>query len=695
MNLYVFIGLAAGGFVFFIIIILIIMSKFLKIVEPGKALIIISPFGKSGPKVSFSGGYVFPIIHRMEVMDVSTKVMTVTRKGTDGLICKDNIRADLTVHFYIRVNNNAEDVRQVATSIGCKRASEHETLNELFQAKFSEALKTVGKQMDYAELFQERSKFKEEIIKTIGKDLNGYKLEDTAIDYLSQTSITAMDPNDIMDAEGIKKITELTSLQAIRTNEITQEKSEVMTKRNVEAKERILELEKQQAEAEAKQLAEIDIIKAREDAEKNRVIQVERLKAESARINSDEQLEIAEANKNREIEIANKNKERAVILEDERIEKERLLEVTERDKVVSLATIEKEKILEEEKKKIQDIIRQRVSVERNVAEEKEKTNDLIALAGAERQKKVTIIAAEKEAEQNFIIDIKSAEAKEKAAMHTAKEKEILAEVEKSTAVKISEAKEILAVGVIAEESAKGLAEVKVDEAAAEAIKKKGIAEAIAKKELTEVEANATLLMGKSEAESLRLKYEAEAQALLKKYEAEAQGIKDKAESMKIYDDVGRVHEEFKLKLAYEEKITLEQIKIQKEIAQAQAEVISSALKSAHIDIVGGETQFFDKLVSSIVEGKSKNAFVKNNEYLVEFKDALLRPGDDNLIKRLKKIADDVGLTSEAVRDLTVSALINRIMNNTKNKNLLDQMGGIMKMVESMGLGDLIVNLGDF
>ncbi len=677
-------GVIAIGVAFIIIMFLIVVSKFLKKVEPGKAMIIISPFAKNGPKVTFVGALVFPIIHKVEIMDISTKVMTVTRKGTDGLICKDNIRADITVHYYIRVNKNEDDVRQVATSIGCQRASAYETLNELFQAKFSEALKTVGKQMDYEELFQERTIFKEEIIKTIGRDLNGYKLEDTAIDYLAQTPLEQLDPNDIMDSHGIKKITELTSEQAIQTNEINQKKAEVITKRNVEAKERILELEKQQAEAEAKQQAQIDIIQAREEAEKNKVMHEELLKSESARLTTEEKVSVQDANKNREVEIANKNKERAIIVETERIEKERQLEVTQREKEVALATIEKDKAVEEERKNIQEIVKQRVAVERTVAEEEEKTKDTRAIAGAERNKKVEITLAEKEAEKNLIIDIKSAEAKEKAANHLGKEKEILAEAEKISAFKIAEAKETMAKGIIAEESAKGLAEVKVKESDADAVKKMGFAEAEAKKQMGLATAESNFKLGEAEANALKIKYN-----------AEAEGIKEKAESMKIFDAVGREHEEFKLKLDWEEKVMLKEIDVKKDIAMAQAEVLAQALKSANIDIVGGEMQFFDKLSNAVIQGRTNSALIENNNVLTEIKDSLLKPMDENPVMKIKKLIDQLGISSETVKNLSLSGLVSKLSTQAKGDDGLKQnLDVIGKMLKQFGLGDLVLTFQD-
>merc|ERR1712159_625068 len=102
------------------------------------------------------GIFVIPILHRADQMDLSVKRIEIARKGEAGLICRDNIRADIEVAFFVRVNNTSNDIRNVAQSLGCKRASSREALVELFDAKFSEALKTVGKHFDFVELYNER-----------------------------------------------------------------------------------------------------------------------------------------------------------------------------------------------------------------------------------------------------------------------------------------------------------------------------------------------------------------------------------------------------------------------------------------------------------------------------------------------------------------------------------------------------------
>jgi flotillin len=269
------------------------------------------------------------------------------------------MRADIEVAFFVRVNNTREDILQVAQSLGCRRASERAALVELFDAKFSEALKTVGKRFDFVELYEERDKFKEEIIKVIGTDLNGYVLDDCAIDYLEQTSMEMMDPQNILDAEGIKKIVDLTAREHILANEIAREKEKTIKKQDVLAREAILELERQQIEAEEKQKREIAEVTARQEAEARMVEEQERLKAESARIRTDEELgrrpEQRTSGDRGHAEQGTHRRGRT------RAGRPRpRLEATDRERVVSLAQIDKDKAIEVEKRNIQEVIRERV-----------------------------------------------------------------------------------------------------------------------------------------------------------------------------------------------------------------------------------------------------------------------------------------------------------------------------------------------
>ncbi|WP_246290529.1 flotillin family protein [Lentzea indica] len=430
-----------------LILAMITLSRLFKKCEQGKALIV-SKMRKVD--VTFTGTVVLPVLHRCETMDISVKTIEIRRAGNEGLICRDNIRADIRITFFVRVNKTVEDVIKVAQAIGTERASHEATLQELFNAKFSEALKTVGKQLDFVDLYTHRDEFRDRIVQVIGTDLNGYSLEDAAIDYLEQTPLKQLDPANILDAQGIRKITELTAIEHVKTNEFTRNEEKEITRQNVSAREAILELERRQADAEIRQKREIETARAQQEAETQKVQAEERLKANTAFIRTEEQLGIQTENKAREIAVAEKNRERVIAVETERIEKDRLLEVIARERETSLRMIEKDKELEHERRAIADLVRERVAVEKTVAEQEENIKRLRAVEEAERERQQIVIMAEAEAQQSLVKDIKAAEAAEQAAQHKAREEVVLAEARNQAAELDTRAKIRLAEGTQAE-----------------------------------------------------------------------------------------------------------------------------------------------------------------------------------------------------------------------------------------------------
>jgi uncharacterized membrane protein YqiK len=632
----------AGLVVLFVIALIALFKAFYIKVPQGTALIVNDM--SSTPKVHFTGSLVYPVIHLKEFMKISLITLEVDRRGKDGLICRDNMRADITVAFYLRVNETQEDVLKVAKAIGVERASDRAAVNELFNAKFSEALKTVGKQFDFVQLFENRQEFRDRIVEVIGNDLNGYVLEDVAIDYLEQTAKHSLDPSNILDAEGIRKITELTAAQNVITNELERNEELAIKKKNVETREATLALERQQADAEARQKREIETIRAREEAETLKVKEEERLKAEQARIQTQEQIDIREENASREVEVAEQNRERAVTIEKEKVVRAQQLEIVAREREVELQRIEKEKALEEERKNIAAVIRERVAVEKTVAQEEERIKEVREVSEAERLKQVTVLNAQAEAEQELVRQVKQAEADETRSKHKAVEINTLAQAELEAAAKSAEAKKKLAEGIEAERAAPGLADAKVREVTAAAKEKEGLAEArvqaerliaeakgeqekgLAQARVIEAQAAAKEKDGLAEAKVLEEKLGAqargeeqlgaakakatqdlglaEAQVLLERLNAEAEGLGKKFGALDSLSDNARAHEEFRMQLEKSFEEAMAAIAANKDIAKDQAEVLATALAKAKIEIVGGEGDFFNSFAKSLSVGKA-------------------------------------------------------------------------------------------
>ncbi|AXQ53984.1 MULTISPECIES: flotillin family protein [Streptomyces] len=670
------VGAAGAAVLLILIALLLVVTRLFRKVEQGKALIVSKV---RSVDVTFTGQVVLPVLHKAETLDISVKTLEISRTGREGLICRDNIRADIRIQFFLRVNKTVEDVIRVAQSIGTARASDAGALQEFFNAKFSEALKTVGKQLDFTDLYTQREEFRDRIIAVIGTDLNGYSLEDAAIDYVEQTPLAQLDAQNILDAQGIRKITELTAAEHVRTNEFQRHEEKEITRQDVDAREAILELERRRSDAEIRQRREIETLRAREEAEIARVSEEERLRAQTAFLHTEENLGVQRENQAREIAVAQKNRERVIAVESERIEKDRLLEVIARDRETELTRIAADKEVEAERRDIAEVIRERVAVDRTVAEQEESIKRLRAVEEAERDRQALVIAAEAVAQEQLVKDIKAAEAAEQAAVHRANEELTLAEARVKAAGLDAQAKLKLAEGIQAEQAAEGLARVQVQEKEADALEKTGLAEAQATAARLRAEAEGERAKALARAEGTTAQASADAAAVGEKLKAEAAGLTEKAAAMAALDEASRGHEEYRLRLAAEKEIRLAGLQAQKEVAEAQATVLATGLENADINIVGGESVFFDRIVDSVSFGKGLDAFVGNSATAQRLGADWL-DGTSSFTGDLTSVLSSV--TSGGLRDLSASALMGRL---AKEGIPADRAGELLERAREAGL----------
>lgn len=767
-----------GLIVFIIFGVLAMFAKFYKKSTQGKALV---RTGAGGLRVSFNKMMVYPIFHKLEIMDISLKSFTISRTGKDGLICQDNLRADIKVVFFIRVNNDEKDVKKVAQSIGCARASDVDLLQNLFEPKFSEALKTVGKRFNFVDLYDQRDEFKAQMLTVIGKDLNGYFLDNASIDYLEQTPLEFLNENNILDSEGIKKITEITARERKLADKIRNEEKAVLGQQHADIREKELFYAEQIAVKEAEQKTKISTKQDREEAERIKV------KEEMARKNLQEEkkteleMQLVEEENARQHMRATKGREKEEVKEVEDVKKQQELAENKRLEEVEKAQISKEKILEKERKEIQELIRQRVEVEVETVKEEEKIKDTRAHAEVERNNQVAMKQRENEAEVALVEQIKAAEAAKRAAelktqqdeleaqtrfkvtQQDAESKKLMADAqaEESASLGLAEARvmeakakaqedqgiveaNIIEKKAIAEakgieaqkeaenvafeekgkiearlleekglaeakvleiradadkkhalalseaEKAKGLVEAEVAEAMAEANKKQGLAEADVLRAQSEAEKAKGLVeveVAEAKAEAIRKQGLAEAEAMEAKALVEAKQISAKADAMQKMDGVGKEREEFRLKLEKDTKVELANIEIQKAVAEAQASALAEALKNSKIDIVGGETMFYENIMNVIRRGKTIDTFVNNSQTLTELKGALMNGEGASFIGKLKDYVSEFKISAQDIKDLSISALLLKMSGLTENAMTQKALATLLEMAKKIGLAD--------
>ncbi len=622
----------------------LIVTRLYRKVPQGQALIVSRT---KDIDVTFTGALVIPVVHRAELMDIGVKRIEIEKTGADGLICRDNMRADIKVSFYVRVNNTNEDVKKVAQLVGTSNASSAEKLDELFTAKFAEALKTAGKQMDFVELYDKREAFRTAVIGVIGEDLNGYVLDDVAIETLEQTSVTQLDPMNVLDAEGIKKITQITTRERIMANDHAREAEKQIKAKDVETQQAIFEMDRQERAAEYRAQREMATTKAREESMTAQVESEERLKSEQARLKTDELVGVQEQNLQREIEVASKNRERVVAVEEVKIDKARQLETVAKE----IETLSASKELESEKARIGELAKVRIAVEKTVAEQEESILTLRQVEGANRDRESIIIKAGAEAEASLILTIKQAEASETASQSKAKERLTIADANRVASQMESEAKINIADATRAEAAAEGLAAVEVQKAEASAIEQVGLANARVK----EINAAAEQKKGEAEAAVTRLAGEAEGAAMEAKLKGEAAGLVEKAEAMKQLEGVGQEYDLAVKNIDADLQTRLATVGAQKEMGIAQAEALGGALAKAKIDIVGGTDMFVDRILGAVSTGKAMEGFANSSPT----SQAIALPyasGDKDLIETLASAVSGMG--ASGVASLSLARVLN-------------------------------------
>ena len=682
-------------------------------IQPGRAGV---KTGWGGLKVSFDWMIRMPLIQTYHIVDISVKKLEIQRKGKDGLVCKDNIRADIAVAFYIRVDATVESVRKVAQMLTPERVSDLNQLRELFEAKFSEALKTAGKQMEFHELFTERITFRDQIQATIGKDLDGFLLQDVAIDYLEQTPLDQHDPSNVLDAEGIKKITQITQRERVLSNEFSQRAQVQVEKENADADIAKREQRRRNEEDTAKQTRAVTEAKANEEAEARKVIEARRQEVEARRLETEESIRLRTEDMNRAVQ----EREFTVRKEKQRLEQEAVQEGEEarvrRERTVSLADMDKNAKVAEAGVEVERKRAVLVAEQKSVVQQEEEKLNIEARMTAERVREVTLIEAEMNAKRDQVEKVVAAEAQKEADRHLAEAGKIkivtaseatreaalreserlqtLAEAEARVSEKKRHAMEQEAEGRSALEAATGLAEAKVITAKAgakkidaTAVREMGLAEAEVINAKGSVTAEVTEKQAQAEAEGHKDKEMASAAGIEARGVAEAKGIEEKARAMKLLHEAGQQHEEFRLKLAKDREVELAAIRIQKDVAEAHSRIVGEALKNANIDIVGGENDFFEKIVRAVGTGKAVDRLVSSSATLADIKETFFNGDPDRFRAQLRQWVTDFGVSSEDLKNLTVAALLAKFLASTKDMSLQTLLKSAQAIAKAQGVSE--------
>lgn len=359
--------------------------------------------GRGGVSVIRDGGaFVVPFLHELIEVTLTTLKLRVTRKNEDALITQDKLRADIEAEFFVRVQPDEESILQASRSLG-DRMGQPEAVKELVEDKLVSALRTAAAGKTLEQLNSERDEFLTEVMKLVGDDLraNGLILETVTISRLDQTDDKFLKAENIFDAQGRRKIAEITQINLTERNRLVREGERARKLQDVQTRQEVLELEQKEEEAEARQRSEVAKIKA--DTEREAMVE---------QIAAQRKVELANVEKTKALELAAREQEEAV-------------EVAERAKQRQIARAEQERAAAEAELAEAEAERERA---------RQKVETVRVTEEAERLKAKGVIDAQAEAERAYVSEQRKADAEAYTVQKQAEAQMLSADAE-STAVR--------------------------------------------------------------------------------------------------------------------------------------------------------------------------------------------------------------------------------------------------------------------
>src|SRR5713101_5304270 len=349
--------------------------------------------GLGGQKVVMNGGaFVLPIVHEVVPVNMNTLRLEVSRGRDKALITKDRMRVDVVSEFYVRVQAGPDAIASAAQTLG-QRTLEPETLKELVEGKFVDALRTVAAEMTMEELHEKRGEYVKRVKGVVAADLlqNGLELEAVSLTQLDQTAMEFFNPSNAFDAEGLTRLTEQIERRKKIRNDIEQDTMIQVRNKNLETERQALDIDRELEYARLSQERELEMERASQRSDVARQRAEKEQEAERAQIGAREAVDRARITSERAVEEERILKESGV--QQLEIGRRQAVELAEQQRAIAVAEQSK---AQSEAQGAADLARGKA-----VAEE-ERVFTVRETEVAERRKRIDLIGAQQEAGRDAV-----------------------------------------------------------------------------------------------------------------------------------------------------------------------------------------------------------------------------------------------------------------------------------------------------
>lgn len=379
-------------------------------------------FVKRKTVVLNGGCVVLPGFHELTRVPLREISIDVERTGKLAVRTQDYLRADMRVTFYVCITASEEDVLTAAARLSQGNRITPEDIKNALEKRADDAIRAAAKTKSLAEIDSDKLGFAQEVLNLMQPDLAkvGLTLNNIAISEIQESD--SYDTNNFFDAQGVRLRTETIQRSIQQKREVELVTQVAIEQKQLDAEKRSLQITQEQELARLEQQLQIESLKAQREREiqekreqenastqRSKILQQKLVEEEEIRrqlsikqsqIEADieleerqKQLKVAQAIQQQEAELANIARQKVV--ESQRLEAQ--VQVAESDRLAKIAQEDVAIALANKRKESFQAEAQRAKAEASV----KTATDIEA---AERQRQLSVIAAQREAEERRIAD---------------------------------------------------------------------------------------------------------------------------------------------------------------------------------------------------------------------------------------------------------------------------------------------------
>jgi uncharacterized membrane protein YqiK len=372
-------------------------------------------------KVILNGGcVVLPGFHELTRVPLREISIDVERTGKLAVRTQDYLRANMRVTFYVCINADEQDVLTAAARLSRVGKISAEDIKEALEKRADDAIRAAAKRKSIAEIDSDKLGFADEVLNLIQQDLKkvGLTLNNIAISEIEESD--TYDTNNFFDAQGVRLRTETIQRSIQQKREVELNTQVAIEQRELDAQKQSLRIAQETESARLAQQLEIEALKAQREREiqeakdieaatvqrtkilqnqsveeeeirKKLAVQQSQIEADIALEERNKQLKVAQTLQKQEAEIAEITRQQMVNAgqlqaQVQIAESERLARLAQEDVAIAVANKKRDSFLAEaEKAKAESAVTTATEVEK-----------------AERGKRLSLIVAEREAQERNI-----------------------------------------------------------------------------------------------------------------------------------------------------------------------------------------------------------------------------------------------------------------------------------------------------